>query len=205
MKRLFMISNRLPIQVIDSNGKKEFVPLTDGFDSGLKRFYQSYDIKWAGRAGVDIDEISEKDKIEIDNNFRKENCIPIYLDQELRNEFLEGFCDNTVWPLFNYFTQKTKYSHDNWEAYKKVNQIYADQLIKYMNEDDILWIHDYHLMLLPQLVREKFPNISIGYFQHIPFPSFEIFRLLPWRMELLEGILEPTCSGFIPMTTSDIL
>ncbi len=196
MKRLFMISNRLPIQVIDSNGKKEFVPLTDGFDSGLKRFYQSYDIKWAGRAGVDIDEISEKDKIEIDNNFRKENCIPIYLDQELRNEFLEGFCDNTVWPLFNYFTQKTKYSHDNWEAYKKVNQIYADQLIKYMNEDDILWIHDYHLMLLPQLVREKFPNISIGYFQHIPFPSFEIFRLLPWRMELLEGILGADLLGF---------
>ncbi len=196
MKRLFMISNRLPMQVTNKNGEKVFEPITKGFDSGLKRFYESFDIKWIGRAGVNIDEISENDKIELDNKFRKDNCIPIYLNQTLRSEFLEGFCDNTIWPLFNYFTQNTKYSPKNWEAYKEVNQIYADHLAKYMGNDDILWIHDYHLMLLPQLIREKFPDISIAYFQHIPFPSFEIFRILPWRMELLEGILGADLIGF---------
>ena len=196
MKRLFIISNRLPLQVTEVNGRKEILPVTDGFDSGLKKFYQSYDIKWIGRGGVNIDEISEAEKINIDNNFRKDNCIPVYLDKQLRTEFLEGFCDNTIWPLFNYFTQIAKYNPTNWEAYKKVNQIFAAIVSKYVTEDDVIWIHDHHLMLLPQLIREKFPNISIGYFQHIPFPSFEIFRLLPWRMELLEGMLSADLVGF---------
>lgn len=196
MKRLFMIANKLPLQVTDINGKKELEPVTDGFDSGLKRFYESFDIKWIGRAGVNIDEISENEKIGLDNKFRKDNCIPIYLDKGLRSEFLEGFCDNTIWPVFNYFTQNTKYYPSHWVAYQKVNQLYADVIIKYMDESDILWIHDYHLMLLPQLIREKFPNVSIGYFQHIPFPSFEIFRILPWRMEILEGILGADLIGF---------
>jgi trehalose 6-phosphate synthase/phosphatase len=196
MKRLFIISNRLPLQVNDVNGKKEIRPITDGFDSGLKKFYESYDIKWIGRGGVNIDEITESEKIGIDNKFRKDNCIPVYLDKQLRNEFLEGFCDNTIWPLFNYFTQIARYDATNWEAYRKVNQIYADIISKYVHEDDVIWIHDHHLMLLPQLIREKFPKISIGYFQHIPFPSFEIFRLLPWRMELLEGMLSADLIGF---------
>lgn len=196
MKRLFTIANKLPLQVTDIDGKKELEPVIEGFDSGLNRFYESFDIKWIGRAGVNIDEISENEKIDLDNKFRKDNCIPIYLNQELRSEFLEGFCDNTIWPLFNYFTQNTKYYPANWEAYQKVNQLYFEVISKYMNEDDILWIHDYHLMLLPQLIREKFPNVSIGYFQHIPFPSFEIFRILPWRIELLEGILGADLIGF---------
>lgn len=196
MKRLFMIANRLPLHVTDVNGKKELEPFTEGFDSGLKKFYESFDIKWIGRAGVNIDEVSETEKIDFDNKFRKDNCIPIYLDHQLREEFVEGFCDNTIWPLFNYFTQNTRYNLAKWEAYKKVNQLFADVISKYMKGDDILWVHDYHLMLVPQLIREKFPNVSIGYFQHIPFPSFEIFRFLPWRMELLEGILGADLIGF---------
>lgn len=196
MNRLFMIANRLPLQVIDNNSKKEIVPFTDGFDSGLSNFYNSFDIKWVGRAGINIDEISEIEKQDIDTKFRSDNCIPIYLNQQLREEFIEGFCDNTIWPVFNYFTQTSKFNPRYWEAYQKVNQLYADIILKYLNEDDILWIHDYHLMLLPKLIREKLPNISIGYFQHIPFPSFEVFRLLPWRMELLEGILGADLIGF---------
>ncbi|NQU53681.1 MAG: trehalose-6-phosphate synthase, partial [Bacteroidetes bacterium] len=196
MKRLFMISNRLPLQVIDDNNERILVPVSDGFDSGLERFYETYDTKWIGRTGVNINEISENEKQDIDNKFRAENCIPIYLDQQLKAEFIEGFCDNTIWPLFNYFTQNSRYNPINWDAYMKVNQLYADVISKYVKEDDILWIHDYHLMLLPGLIREKFPNISIGYFQHIPFPSFEVFRLLPWRVELLEGILGADLIGF---------
>lgn len=111
----------MPLQVTEVNGKKQILPVTDRFDSGLKKFYQAYDIKWIGRGGVNIDEISETEKINIDNNFRKDNCIPVYLDKLLRTEFLEGFCDNTIWPLFNYFTQIARYNPTNWEAYKKVN------------------------------------------------------------------------------------
>jgi len=196
MKRIFMIANRLPLQVVDNNGEKELTEITDGFDSGLKKFYESFDIKWLGRAGINIDDINENEKQEIDNKFRSNNCIPIHLDKLLREQFLEGFCNNTLWPLFNYFTQISKFIPEHWEAYKKVNEIYADEISKYITEKDILWVHDYHLMLVPHLIRKKYPDISIGYFQHIPFPSFEIFRLLPWRMELLQGILDADLIGF---------
>lgn len=184
------------MQVTEVDGKKELFPAIDGFYSGLKKFYESFDIKWIGTAGINIDEISETEKIIIDSNLRKDNCIPVYLDKRLKDEFLEGFCDNTIWPLFNYFTQIPKYNPTDWEAYKEVNQIYANIILKYANKDDVIWIHDHHLMLLPKLIREKFPTISIGYFQHIPFPSFEIFRLLPWRMELLNGMLGADLIGF---------
>lgn len=196
MKRLFMIANRLPFEVSDNNGIKELLPYGDGLDSGLRNFHGSFDIKWVGRAGINIDEINESEKQYVDNKLRSENCIPIYLDQQLNTAFIEGFCDNTLWPVFNYFIETSRYNPEHWESYKKVNQIYADALLKYINEDDIIWVHDYHLMLLPKLIREKMPNVSIGYFQHIPFPSFEVFRLLPWRMEILEGILEADLVGF---------
>lgn len=196
MKRLFMIANRLPLQVVSIDGEKRIIPREGGFASGLKRFYESYDIKWIGRAGVNIDEISESEKIDIDNKYRKDNCIPLYLDNDLKWKYLEGFCDNTIWPVFNYFPQIAKYDPENWEAFAHVNQLYADMLSKYIGEDDILWIHDYHLMLLPQLIRKKFPKVSIGFFQHIPFPSYEVFRLLPWRDEILEGILGADIIGF---------
>ena len=196
MNRLFMIANHLPVQYKVNEDKFEQVDEIHGFDSGLKKFYASFDIKWAGRAGISIEEISEIQKQEIDAKYRSENCIPIYLDQQLRFEHIEGFCENTIWPAFNYFMQKTRYSSEYWQAYVKVNQLYADTLLKYISKDDTLWIHDYHLMLLPKMVREKIPNISIGYFQHIPFPSFEVFRMLPWRMELLEGIIEADLIGF---------
>jgi len=196
MKRLFIISNRLPLQASKKNGKMELTPYSDGYDSGLKQFYESFDVKWIGRPGLNRDEISESEKINLDNNFRTNNCIAVYLIQSLKNEFLEGFCENTLWPLFNYFPQIAKYKHGEWETYKKVNRIYADIATRYIHEDDIIWIHDYHLMLLPKFIREKFSQVSIGYFQHIPFPSYEIFRLLPWRMELLEGLLNADLVGF---------
>ena len=196
MKRIFMIANRLPLELQEIDAQKQLITRRDGFASGLKRFYESHDIKWIGRAGMDINDVNETEKINFDNQFRSNNCIPIYLDQPLKEAYLEGFCDNTLWPAFNYFAQKAKYDPLNWEAYKQVNQLYADLISRYIQDDDILWIHDYHLALLPKMIRSRFPNVSIGYFQHIPFPSYELFRLLPWRLEILEGILGADLIGF---------
>ena len=196
MRRLFMIANRLPLEAKTEHGNIEVTQRIEEYSSGLQRFYSSYDIKWIGRAAVNIDDISESDKIDLDNKFRQKNCIPIYLDAELRTSYLEGFCNNTIWPVFNYFTEKAKYEDENWEAYVEVNRRYAELVSRYISKDDIIWIHDYHLLLLPQLIRREFPHVSIGFFQHIPFPSFEVFRLLPWREELLEGILGADLIGY---------
>jgi trehalose 6-phosphate synthase/phosphatase len=196
MDRLFIIADRLPVEFEETNGEIELVPSAEGFDSGLEDFYASHDVTWVGRLQGSGREINETEKTRLEPAFRKARCIPVYLDPSIREKCIEGFCDNTLWPLFNYFTQLTRYPPVCWDAYTKANQAYAETISNHMDDGDTLWIHDYHLMLLPSILRRRFPDCSIGYFQHIPFPSFEVFRLLPWRMELLKGLLDADLIGF---------
>ena len=95
------------------------------------------------------------------------------------DRFYLGFCNKTIWPLFHYFPTLTHYEEENWQEYRNVNRVFGEAVVNALRPDDVLWIHDYHLMLLPKLVREKFPEMPIGFFLHIPFPSWEIFRMLP--------------------------
>ncbi|MGB5229783.1 MAG: bifunctional alpha,alpha-trehalose-phosphate synthase (UDP-forming)/trehalose-phosphatase, partial [Eudoraea sp.] len=106
------------------------------------------------------------------------------------------FSNRTIWPLFHYFLEYAEFELDSWLTYKSVNQKFADAILEKAGEDDTIWIHDYQLMLVPKMVREKRPNLSIGFFLHIPFPSYEIFRTLPWREEVLEGLLGSDLIGF---------
>src|SRR6185503_6161203 len=109
-----------------------------------------------------------------------------------------GFCNKTIWPLFHYFTSYTVFRQEYWRDYKKVNEHFCQSLLEVVKPGDTLWIHDYHLMLLPKMLREKNPDLSIGFFLHIPFPSYEIFRILPrdWAKEILEGLLGSDLIGF---------
>jgi trehalose 6-phosphate synthase/phosphatase len=123
---------------------------------------------------------------------------PVFLPEETMDRFYLGFCNKTLWPLFHYFTSLTNYEEEYWEEYKQVNGAFAEAVIKVLRPDDLLWVHDYQLMLVPGMVREKFPDLPIGFFLHIPFPSYEVFRLLPraWRAEILEGLLGSSLVGF---------
>jgi len=124
------------------------------------------------------------------------NIYPVSLSKRDIDQYYHGFCNKTIWPLFHYFSQYTTHDKNLWEAYKRVNEHFSEAIINVAKEGDIIWIHDYHLMLLPGILREKIPNSTIGFFLHIPFPAFEIFRLLPWRKEILEGILGADLIGF---------
>ena len=110
--------------------------------------------------------------------------------------FYSGFCNRTIWPLFHYFANHAIYDKEQWESYSRVNKLFCQEILKITKPDDIIWIHDYHLFLLPKMLKEKLPQSKIGFFLHIPFPSFEIFRLLPWRKEILEGMLGADLIGF---------
>jgi trehalose 6-phosphate synthase/phosphatase len=110
--------------------------------------------------------------------------------------FYAGFSNQTIWPLFHHFTQYTEFDADNWTAYERVNRKYCDAVLEVAQPGDTIWIQDYQLMLLPKMLREKLPDANIGFFLHIPFPSFEIFRILPWRREILEGLLGSDLIGF---------
>ena len=114
------------------------------------------------------------------------------------DRFYHRFCNSTLWPLFHYFPSYTSYREEDWDTYQRVNRQFCDALLEVARPDDEIWVHDYQLLLLPQLLRDRLPAASIGFFLHIPFPSFEVLRQLPtpWRRALLEGVLGADLIGF---------
>ncbi len=202
--RLLVVSNRLPITVLEDEDLK-FKESVGGLVSGLKAYLdfinsqsnnQECEYTWVGWPGKTIkDSMKEETQSRIYRDF---NAYPVFLSEVDMDKFYHGFCNKTIWPLFHYFTTDVSYDDENWQDYKKVNRMFCDAVMQILRPDDIVWIHDYHLMMLPRLIREQVPGVSIGFFLHIPFPSFEVFRLLPtrWRAELLNGLLGADLIGF---------
>jgi len=196
MGRLLIISNRLPVSVTKRANKLNFQPSVGGLATGLASFRESHQSRWVGWPGIAKDKLSTEQKQQIVDNLKEHNCHSVFLSAKDVRNFYYGFCNKTIWPLFHYFPLYTAYEDQYWQAYRNVNKAFCETIIKIAKPDDYIWVHDYQLMLLPQLVREKLPNAQIGFFLHIPFPSFELFRLLPWRREILEGLLGADLIGF---------
>lgn len=185
-KKVIIVSNRLPVKITENKEELTYRTSEGGLATGLGSIYKQNNNLWIGWPGGLVKD-SEKDKIVDD--LAPQNLYPIFLNADEINDFYEGFSNETLWPLFHYFPTYTKYEPQYWESYVSVNQKFANAIIAKADKGDTVWIHDYQLLLVPQMVRKAIPEISIGFFQHIPFPSYEIFRLLPWRKELLAGIL----------------
>ncbi|MCK4344905.1 MAG: bifunctional alpha,alpha-trehalose-phosphate synthase (UDP-forming)/trehalose-phosphatase [Bacteroidales bacterium] len=196
MERIIIVSNRLPVGIKIKNNSVHLQTSIGGLATGMKTIYKSFDSLWIGWPGIENKKIYESIREEIKDKLKNEKCIPVHLDKKDIDLYYYGFSNRTIWPLFHYFTQYTEYNKTFWESYKKVNQNFADVISDNIKEGDAIWIHDYHLLLLPKLIREKYPEISIGLFLHIPFPSSEVFRNLPWRNEIIEGMLGADLIGF---------
>ncbi len=205
--RLLVVSNRLPITVVEQEGKLVFQESVGGLVSGLSAYLDSLkgssftksDYIWVGWPGISVDKKTKEELEELTVRALSEfRSYPVFLTERAMEKFYQGFCNKTIWPLFHYFPTYAIYDEALWLHYKCVNKIFCEAVMKVIKPDDVVWIHDYHLMLLPQLLREKMPDIPIGFFLHIPFPSFELFRLLPvkWRSEILEGLLGADLIGF---------
>jgi trehalose 6-phosphate synthase/phosphatase len=199
--RLILVSNRLPLQLVEENGKITIKQSDGGLVTALKSYFEQESANdafqqkiWVGAADFPEKRWS-KIKQEPGNDFTIE---PLFIDKKIYNKYYNGFCNATLWPLFHYFPSYVVYDQEFFEKYEQVNQIFADQLLKIIKPTDTIWIHDYQLFLLPGLIREKFPNAKIGFFLHIPFPSFEIFRLLhrPWKEKIIRGLLGADLIGF---------
>ncbi|MFA6677176.1 MAG: bifunctional alpha,alpha-trehalose-phosphate synthase (UDP-forming)/trehalose-phosphatase [Bacteroidales bacterium] len=195
-RKIHIISNRLPYRIIKEKDKISLKPSVGGLTTGMSSIYKDYGGKWIGWTGQACDKVDAEDQKYTDDLFEKEMCYPVHLSKREIRYFYDGFSNKTLWPLFHYFAQVADFSELDWQMYVSVNQKFADAALKVLEEGDILWIHDYQLMLVPQMIKEKLPNITIGFFLHIPFPSFEIFRMLPWRKEILNGILGADLIGF---------
>ncbi len=196
MGKLIIVSNRLPITIERSRGKLVVTPSVGGLATGLGSFYKSRGSAWVGWPGLASGTLTAKEESEINKQLSKEDCLPVYLSRRQLDGYYNGFCNRTIWPLFHYFPLYTQYNDSYWKAYSQVNGIFRDAVAEIASPEDTIWVQDYQLLLLPKLLREQLPKAKIGIFLHIPFPSSEIFRLLPWREELLEGLLGADLIGF---------
>ena len=196
MSRLLIVSNRLPLNLSKDKGKLQVERSVGGLATGIGAVYKSKESLWIGWPGYSGEKLPSEEKKQIIDLLGKEKCYPVFLTKDDLKQYYGGFCNNTIWPLFHYFNLYAEYDINYWNSYKKVNEKFCDAVLEVARPDDIFWIQDYQLMLLPEMIRKKVPNAKIGFFLHIPFPSYEIFRLLPWRMEILSGILGADLVGF---------
>lgn len=197
MPKTVLISNRLPIKITRDADTFAFSPSIGGLATGLKSMHDEGDSLWIGWCGLSQGTLTGDDHEVLEQRLKNEHqCVPVFLSDKEMDDYYYGFCNHTIWPLFHYFTGDAEYRHTQWDAYHAVNRKFYDRIADIVDNGDTVWVHDYHLMLLPQMIRKTFPDTRIGFFLHIPFPSFEIFRLLPWREQILKGLLGADLVGF---------
>ena len=195
MSKTIIVSNRLPVKISKTDNEYVLSSSEGGLATGLGSVYKHGNNKWIGWPGIEIPEQEDKDTIT--RQLADHSLMPVFLEQEEINQYYEGFSNEVLWPIFHYYTSTyTVYKESNWEYYNIVNNKFKDAILEIVEPGDVIWIHDYQLLLLPSLIRKELPDVSIGFFLHIPFPSHELFRLIPWRYELLEGMLGADLIGF---------
>ncbi|MGD9931500.1 MAG: bifunctional alpha,alpha-trehalose-phosphate synthase (UDP-forming)/trehalose-phosphatase [Mangrovibacterium sp.] len=196
MSKIHIVSNRLPVSIENGPQGMQVTPSVGGLATGMRSIYKEYGGQWIGWSGIASDGLSEQEVEAIDEKLVEENCLAVHLSNEEINLYYEGFSNNIIWPLFHYFAQFIDYNPDYWEAYIKVNRKFADKALEILEDGDTIWVHDYQLLLVPEMIKAEKPGVTIGFFLHIPFPSFEVFRILPWRKELIKGMLGADLIGF---------
>ncbi|MFP9113214.1 bifunctional alpha,alpha-trehalose-phosphate synthase (UDP-forming)/trehalose-phosphatase [Flavobacterium sp. RHBU_3] len=194
--KIITVSYRLPLSIKKQNQKTTIKQTSGGLATAVLSYSEksSKDLTWVGIADFEKT-VWEANRDSFPKNFEIE---PIFLDKRLNKNFYNVFSNSILWALFHYFPSFMEYHPEAFEAYKTANEIVAEKISTIYEPGDIIWIHDYHFMGLPKLIRELHPNAIISFFLHIPFPNFEIFRILPNQVKryLLEGILGANLAGF---------
>ncbi len=194
MPRTLIVSNRLPTKVQRTDDGLTFQPSEGGLATGLGSIYRQDDNLWIGWPGLFVQDEGEEGHIRTE--LEVDNMAPVFLTEDEIRDFYEGFSNSTLWPTFHYFSELATYEQTHWDAYVTVNQKFCDAVLAQAGPEDTIWVHDYQLLLLPEMLRAARPEASIGFFLHIPFPSQELIRVLPWRTELLKGMLGADLIGF---------
>jgi trehalose 6-phosphate synthase/phosphatase len=187
---LIIVSNRLPVTVGESITKS-----SGGLISSMENIPHDREMKWIGWSGGYPRSASRRREIaeELQERF---NYVPLFFKPEDVQRYYTGFANSSLWPLLHYLPSYAQYDTQWYNAYVRINARFAEQVAETAGRNALVWVHDYHLMLLPALLRRMRPDVSIGFFLHTPFPSYEVFRCHPNRRELLEGLLGADLIGF---------
>lgn len=191
MSRVIIVSNRLPV-VIPADPKAALKGSSGGLGTSMKSVHEAGDslwIGWSGLAGTDLPSEQREQLASL-------RYITVQISAEEIEEYYDGISNNLIWPLFHYLIHQLPYDGQGWQTYRTINQRFANAVAAHYRPGDLIWIHDYHLSLVPGMLRELIPAAKIGFFLHIPFPSSEVFRAFPWREEMLQGLLGADLVGF---------
>uniref|UniRef100_A0AAV1UGX4 Alpha,alpha-trehalose-phosphate synthase (UDP-forming) n=1 Tax=Peronospora matthiolae TaxID=2874970 RepID=A0AAV1UGX4_9STRA len=201
--RLIMVSNRLPIsfQRNEVTGEWSFTMSSGGLVTALNGIRDQVPFIWIGWLG---EEIPHDEQSKVREKLAKEfNCVPVFLSKEIAARYYNGFSNDILWPIFHYVPlplfrpgSEKKFDFRQWDAYKLANKRFAQAVNQVYREGDFVWVHDYHLMMLPSLLRSRHPLCKVGWFLHTPFPTDEMYRTLPVGDEILEGLLGADLLGF---------
>jgi len=195
--RLVLVSYRLPFR----HYRNKVVRNAGGLISAVLALAEQPEVTgrfarrivWIGKTDDTPEEVAQ-----VQEQASTFELVPLHLEEKVDDKYYGGFCNDTIWPLFHYFPLLANFDAAFFDAYRRAHELFVEKVAAVLRPTDLVWVHDYHLMLLPGMIRERFPNANVGFFLHIPFPSFEIFRLMPraWREAILRGILGADLAGF---------
>lgn len=202
-KKLYIVANRLPVTIIQHKGQTEISSASGGLVSAISSYLQatahegqSFDaVLWAGVPGCTA-KVWQRVKQKIQQNGY--TYLPVFTERRLYDRYYNGFCNSLLWPLFHYFPSYAEFRASDYEAYMEVNRQFHMCLAEQLEDQDTVWIHDYHLLPLAGMLRRSHPNLTIGFFLHIPFPPYDIFKMLPWpwQQSILDGLCGSNLLGF---------
>ena len=187
------VSNRLPVTI----GREGVKRSSGGLVAALRGVPEDrFDLTWVGWPGDAASSVEQRE--EVRRTLDKEGgLVPVFLTTEQASAHYEGFSNSSLWPLLHYMPEKSVYEAGWWEQYEQVNRLFAENVLRQVRTgDEMVWVHDYQLMLLPQMLKAARPSLRVGFFLHTPFPSYEVFRCHPRRQELVEGVLGADLVGF---------
>ncbi|MGH7510572.1 MAG: bifunctional alpha,alpha-trehalose-phosphate synthase (UDP-forming)/trehalose-phosphatase [Gemmatimonadales bacterium] len=195
MPRLLIVANRLPVTVKLTEAGVEVQRSSGGLATGLLRPHEQSGGLWIGWSGAP-EELTASQQAELSQQLSAMRLVSVPLTSEQVTRYYEGFSNGVLWPLFHYLLDQVPLHVRDWEPYAEVNERFAEVVAEHYQPGDLIWVHDYQLLLLPGLLRKRLPEARIGFFLHIPFPSEELFRTLPERDQLLRGLLGADLVGF---------
>ncbi|AGP32405.1 bifunctional alpha,alpha-trehalose-phosphate synthase (UDP-forming)/trehalose-phosphatase [Sorangium cellulosum] len=196
MTRLLIVSNRLPISIRVDHGALCLTRSSGGLAAAMRGPHERMCAVWIGWPGS-VAGLTPEQRQDADAALAGIRAVPVHLGATEQHRFYDGFSNGVLWPLFHYLLDKVNLDAElDWEAYQRVNERFADIVADQYKPGDVIWVHDYQLMLLPALLRRRLPGARIGFFLHVPFPSADVFRILPWREQIVRGLLGADLLGF---------